>query len=87
MADHFFRGQKMTTVYRETDDSIEVPEESQKDLFAKLKRRGNVSGVQGTGLGLSIVKGIVDANGGEMSFESKIGKGTTVYCTLEKIPE
>ncbi len=37
---------------------------------------------EGVGLGLSIVKSIILAHKGELSFESEIGKGTTVTITL-----
>ncbi len=69
-------------VFMVADNGIGVPEGSRKDLFAKFKRGSNVSGVQGTGLGLSIVKGIVEAHGGEIWFDSEVGKGTTFYFTL-----
>jgi PAS domain S-box-containing protein len=69
-------------VFMVADNGIGVPEGSRKDLFAKFKRGSNVSGVQGTGLGLSIVKGIVEAHGGKIWFESEVGKGTTFYFTL-----
>jgi len=36
----------------------------------------------GTGLGLSICRGVVEAHGGEMAFESVLGQGTTVCVTL-----
>jgi signal transduction histidine kinase len=71
-----------TPVFMVVDNGIGVPEKSQKDLFTKFKRGSNVSGVQGTGLGLSIVKGIVEAHGGKIWFESEVGKGTTFYFTL-----
>lgn len=36
----------------------------------------------GTGLGLSIASQLVEAQKGNLSFESELGKGTTVYITL-----
>jgi two-component system phosphate regulon sensor histidine kinase PhoR len=36
----------------------------------------------GYGLGLSIVKLIIEQHGGEISFESVTGKGTTFFFTV-----
>jgi signal transduction histidine kinase len=46
----------------------------------------------GTGLGLPITKGLVEAHGGSLSIDSRVGVGTTVRITLprerkSKIPE
>lgn len=41
----------------------------------------------GTGLGLTIVKEIVEAHGGEVRVESKLGKGTRFYFTLPIVEE
>ncbi len=66
------------------DSGIGIPEESRETLFQKFKRGSNVAGIGGTGLGLSIVKGIIEAHGGNIWVESKIGEGSTFYFTLTK---
>jgi PAS domain S-box-containing protein len=69
-------------VFTVADNGIGIPDKSKESLFGKFKRGSNVSGVQGTGLGLSIVKGIVEAHGGKIWFDSETGMGTTFYFTL-----
>ena len=64
------------------DKGIGIPEEEQKHLFSKFFRAKNATNIQGTGLGLSIVKHYVDLLEGEISFESKLGEGSTFYISL-----
>lgn len=40
---------------------------------------------EGTGIGLPISKRIIEANGGQMQLESKVGKGTTVTIILNSV--
>ncbi len=60
-----------------SDQGIGIPEEDQKHLFQIFHRAGNVGTIQGTGLGLAIVKRAVDAHHGDLSFDSRVGAGTT----------
>ncbi len=41
----------------------------------------------GTGLGLAIVKHLVEAHGGSVEAESRVGEGTTIRFTLSAVPE
>jgi signal transduction histidine kinase len=66
------------------DTGIGIPEDKLKNMFEKfyqvdasLSRRYG-----GTGLGLSITKKIVEAHGGKISVESKVGEGSTFTFTL-----
>jgi PAS domain S-box-containing protein len=52
------------------------------DRFWQADRQGRA----GAGLGLSIVKGIVEAHGGDIRVESKVGHGTTFSLTVPVAP-
>ncbi|QDG51859.1 GAF domain-containing protein [Persicimonas caeni] len=56
-----------------------IPEEIRTTLFDSFVTKGKK---HGTGLGLAIVKKIVEEHGGEITFETEIGKGTTFYISL-----
>ncbi|MFM9950768.1 MAG: ATP-binding protein [Saprospiraceae bacterium] len=59
------------------DHGIGIPEEEQKNLFAKFFRAKNASNIQGTGLGLYIVSKYVELLDGVIGFSSIPGQGTT----------
>ncbi|MGB1204832.1 MAG: sensor histidine kinase [Chitinophagales bacterium] len=51
------------------------------DMFQQLHARTEYEGI---GTGLAVCKKIIESNGGDIWFESEIGKGTTFYFTLPK---
>ena len=67
---------------RDTGQGIpeaELPRIFDRYWQAKNNNRG------GIGLGLSIVKGLVEAHGGRLWVESKLGAGTTFFFTLMQV--
>jgi signal transduction histidine kinase len=69
-------------IFRIQDEGIGIPEADQENLFSSFKRGSNVGSIPGNGLGLAIVKHYVDLHGGEISFASKPGIGTTFIVNL-----
>ena len=64
------------------DTGVGIPEALQAKLFAPFfttKRAG-----VGTGMGLSLSKKIVEGMGGQLSFESTVGVGTSFFIKLRK---
>ncbi|NET31843.1 MAG: helix-turn-helix domain-containing protein [Cyanothece sp. SIO1E1] len=64
------------------DQGIGIPPADQENLFEPFQRATNVGEVPGTGLGLAIVKRSVELQGGQITVESTVGKGTTFTVTL-----
>ena len=66
-------------VIKVRDTGVGIPEDSVSHVFERFyrvdKARSRKSG--GSGLGLSIVRNMVERNGGKISVESKVGKGST----------
>lgn len=69
-----------------SDEGIGIPENDLQHVFDRLyrvdKSRSRHSG--GTGLGLAIVKEIVEAAGGTVHAESRLGKGTSIIIEFQK---
>jgi signal transduction histidine kinase len=72
------------------DTGVGIPGEHRKHLFEKfyqVEDSLSQNKQAGTGLGLAISKGIVEAHGGKIWFESKQGKGSTFHFTLPIVDE
>ncbi len=64
------------------DQGIGIPEEDQPHMFERFFRANNVENIQGTGLGLNIVKRYLNLLGGDISFNSKPGRGTVFRINI-----
>lgn len=67
-----------------SDNGIGINKLDQKHIFDKFYRAstGNIHKFKGLGLGLYYVKKIAEAHGGDVSVNSKPGKGSTFIVTL-----
>ncbi|HXV99285.1 MAG TPA: GAF domain-containing sensor histidine kinase, partial [Anaerolineae bacterium] len=73
------------------DTGYGIAPDDQAKLFTKFFRASdqNIRDEPGTGLGLSITKTMIETHGGELTFESELGKGTSFTFTVplvSKIP-
>lgn len=67
------------------DAGIGIPEDEQGKIFGRFFRASNTAGkVSGSGLGLFIVKRVIEDSGGEISFKSVMGEGTTFFIAIPK---
>ncbi|MEE9594216.1 MAG: HAMP domain-containing sensor histidine kinase, partial [Candidatus Hydrothermarchaeales archaeon] len=67
-----------------SDTGIGIPKNKQDKIFDRFYQVDS-SGTRrygGTGMGLAIVKEIIEAHGGEITVESKVGKGSRFCFTL-----
>ncbi len=71
-----------------SDTGVGIDEENIPKLFTKFEQFARVEGpgYRGTGLGLAIVKGLVEEHEGKVWVDSELGKGTTFWFTLKKVP-
>jgi PAS domain S-box-containing protein len=67
-----------------TDHGIGIDVENQKKLFGRFERAVSRRDYGGFGLGLWITRNIVDAMGGEISVQSRVGEGSTFRVTLPR---
>lgn len=67
------------------DYGIGIPAKDQTSLFESFSRASNVGDIEGTGLGLVIVKQFIEMHGGQISFESEVGKGTAFRVFIPNV--
>jgi signal transduction histidine kinase len=66
-----------------TDDGIGIAPEHKFRLFEPFQRLGQEAGtIEGTGIGLTISKRLVQLLGGDIGYESQVGKGSTFWVIL-----
>ncbi|MGM9646491.1 MAG: ATP-binding protein [Eubacteriales bacterium] len=65
-----------------SDNGIGMSEEVKKHIFEKFYQGDTAHKSEGNGLGLTIVKRILDIEGGEISAESELGKGSVFTVIL-----
>jgi signal transduction histidine kinase len=73
------RSGKIFIAVRDTGEGI--PQEYLPTLFGRFVQVGGKPG-GGTGLGLALVKRLVEAQGGQISVESRVGEGSAFTFTL-----
>lgn len=64
------------------DQGIGIPDEDKPHMFSRFFRANNAINIKGTGLGLTIVKRYLALMGGDISFESEEGMGTTFMMII-----
>jgi len=76
-------------IFHVKDTGIGIKEEDFDIVFKEFKRVENpyTNSIPGTGLGLPLTKRLVNLHGGDISFTSKPGVGTTFTFTIPKILE
>ena len=80
----------MNVVLEVTDTGIGIPHDQLGRIFERFYQvNGSTTRrYDGTGLGLALVKEIVEAHGGKVDVESKVGQGSTfkVYLPITSRP-
>lgn len=71
-------------VIKVKDTGCGIPKEVGEHIFEKFYQGDRSRFTDGNGLGLALVKKVIDVIGGEISVQSKVGKGSTFIIKLKK---
>lgn len=70
------RADEKEIIFEVNDQGIGISEEDKNRVYEPFSRGGNIGAIRGTGLGMSIIKRSVELHKGNISFDSKVNKGT-----------
>jgi PAS domain S-box-containing protein len=73
-------------VFTVRDTGIGIPSDDIDHIFDTFHRGKNVGAINGTGLGLAIVRQYTELQGGTVSVQSEVGKGSTFTVRLPLQP-
>lgn len=68
------------------DDGVGISETNVNHIFEKFYQADKSHSGEGNGLGLALVQKIVQLNGGKITVESELDKGTTFFISLPQNP-
>jgi len=67
-----------------SDTGPGIPVERQEKIFERFAQSGTAEEVGAAGLGLAIVRDVVQAHGGRIHLESRVGQGTRFTLELPR---
>lgn len=73
------------TVFSVADTGPGIPQDKLDRLFDRFWQ-ARANDLRGVGLGLTIARGIVEAHGGRIWVESRLGEGSTFFVALPVVP-
>ncbi|MEM9103167.1 MAG: response regulator, partial [Pseudomonadota bacterium] len=65
-----------------TDNGIGIATDDQHNIFKRFHRSKNATNLQGNGIGLALTRDIIEANNGQIAFDSEEGAGTSFIVRL-----